>query len=87
MCSSDYRDIDPKYGTLDDWDNLLQGIHKRGMKLMCVYPRYVGIHCIEILLPCTLFLAVEHRMDLVVNHTSDEVTAHCPVCLARVLIT
>lgn len=47
MCSSDYRDIDPKYGTLDDWDHLLQGIHQRGMKLMYVYPRYVGIHCIE----------------------------------------
>ena len=48
ICSSDYRDIDPRYGTLDDWDNLLQGIHKRGMKLMYVYllfyPRYVAVH-------------------------------------------
>ncbi|KAF7345697.1 Glycoside hydrolase family 13 protein [Mycena venus] len=43
---SDYRDIDPRYGTLEDWDNLLAGVHDRGMKLM---------------------------MDLVVNHTSDEV--------------
>ncbi|KAJ7581855.1 glycoside hydrolase family 13 protein [Mycena floridula] len=33
---SDYRDIDPRYGTLEDWDNLLEGIHQRGMKLMCV---------------------------------------------------
>ncbi|KAJ7581856.1 alpha amylase [Mycena floridula] len=31
---SDYRDIDPRYGTLEDWDNLLEGIHRRGMKLM-----------------------------------------------------
>ncbi|KAL4064774.1 glycoside hydrolase family 13 protein [Scleroderma yunnanense] len=31
---SDYRDIDPRYGTLGDWDRLLQAIHKRGMKLM-----------------------------------------------------
>ncbi|KAG9310483.1 glycoside hydrolase superfamily [Chiua virens] len=31
---SDYRDIDPRYGTLADWDNLLQGVHERGMKLM-----------------------------------------------------
>ncbi|KAH8831350.1 glycoside hydrolase family 13 protein [Flagelloscypha sp. PMI_526] len=31
---SDYRDIDPQYGTLEDWDALLQGVHKRGMKLM-----------------------------------------------------
>ncbi|KAF7345695.1 Glycoside hydrolase family 13 protein [Mycena venus] len=31
---SDYRDIDPRYGTLEDWDNLLAGVHDRGMKLM-----------------------------------------------------
>ncbi|KIJ60143.1 glycoside hydrolase family 13 protein [Hydnomerulius pinastri MD-312] len=31
---SDYRDIDPQYGTLEDWDNLLKGVHERGMKLM-----------------------------------------------------
>nr|BAV92596.1 maltase MalT [Pholiota microspora] len=31
---SDYRDIDPRYGTLEDWDNLLKGCHDRGMKLM-----------------------------------------------------
>ncbi|KIJ99172.1 glycoside hydrolase family 13 protein [Laccaria amethystina LaAM-08-1] len=31
---SDYRDIDPRYGTLADWDNLLSGVHERGMKLM-----------------------------------------------------
>ncbi|KAJ6548649.1 glycoside hydrolase family 13 protein [Mycena capillaripes] len=31
---SDYRNIDPRYGTLDDWDKLLAGVHARGMKLM-----------------------------------------------------
>ncbi|KAJ6539974.1 glycoside hydrolase family 13 protein [Mycena vulgaris] len=31
---SDYRDIDPRYGTLEDWDKLLAGVHSRGMKLM-----------------------------------------------------
>ncbi|KAF9463174.1 glycoside hydrolase family 13 protein [Collybia nuda] len=31
---SDYRDIDPQYDTLGDWDNLLKGVHDRGMKLM-----------------------------------------------------
>ncbi|CAA7269704.1 unnamed protein product [Cyclocybe aegerita] len=31
---SDYQDIDPRYGTLDDWDNFLRGVHDRGMKLM-----------------------------------------------------
>ncbi|KAF8234809.1 glycoside hydrolase family 13 protein [Tricholoma matsutake] len=31
---SDYREIDPRYGTLADWDNLLSGVHDRGMKLM-----------------------------------------------------
>lgn len=43
---SDYRDVDPRYGTLGDLDELEQGLHERGMKLV---------------------------MDLVVNHTSDEV--------------
>ncbi|PPQ72218.1 hypothetical protein CVT26_006972 [Gymnopilus dilepis] len=31
---SDYENIDPRYGTLADWDNLLKGVHERGMKLM-----------------------------------------------------
>lgn len=34
--SSDYRDIDKRYGTLDDWDKLVKGLHDRGMKLVCV---------------------------------------------------
>lgn len=47
---SDYKDIDPKYGSLDDVDELIRQLKERGMKLM---------------------------MDLVVNHTSNQVT--CPV--------
>lgn len=43
---SDYRDVDPRYGTLADLDELEKGLRERGMKLV---------------------------MDLVVNHTSDEV--------------
>lgn len=43
---SDYYDIDPKYGTLDDIDALIKGLHERGIKFL---------------------------MDLVVNHTSDQV--------------
>jgi oligo-1,6-glucosidase len=31
---SDYRDIDPSFGTLADFDELLQGTHDRGMKLV-----------------------------------------------------
>jgi alpha-glucosidase len=31
---SDYEDIDSRYGTLEDWDRLLEGAHTRGMKLM-----------------------------------------------------
>ena len=34
VLSSDYRSIDPRYGTLEDWDRLLKGVHDRGMKLM-----------------------------------------------------
>ena len=43
---ADYKAIDPIYGTLEDVDELISELGKRGMKLM---------------------------MDLVVNHTSDQV--------------
>ncbi len=45
---ADYRAIHPPYGTLEDVENLITGLHERGMKLV---------------------------MDLVVNHTSDQVMA------------
>jgi oligo-1,6-glucosidase len=44
---ADYKDIDEKYGSLGDVDELIGELGKRGMKLM---------------------------MDLVVNHTSEEVS-------------
>jgi oligo-1,6-glucosidase len=44
---SDYKNIDPRYGTLKDVDELIVKLGERDMKLM---------------------------MDLVVNHTSDQVT-------------
>ena len=31
---SDYRDIDPMFGTLDDFDSLVAGLHERGIKLV-----------------------------------------------------
>jgi oligo-1,6-glucosidase len=31
---SDYQDIDPVFGTLDDFDRLLSAVHQRGMKLV-----------------------------------------------------
>ncbi|KAF7324555.1 Glycoside hydrolase family 13 protein [Mycena kentingensis (nom. inval.)] len=31
---SDFRDVDPRYGTLEDYDQLVRGLHSRGMKLM-----------------------------------------------------
>ncbi|MCE7079467.1 alpha-glucosidase [Streptomyces sp. ST2-7A] len=31
---SDYRGIDPVFGTLDDFDALLAGVHRRGMRLI-----------------------------------------------------
>ena len=31
---SDYKDIDPKYGSLADVDELIKGLHDRGMKFM-----------------------------------------------------
>jgi glycosidase len=35
MLRADYENIDPAYGTLEDWDRLVAGAHARGMKLMC----------------------------------------------------
>ncbi|KIJ36605.1 glycoside hydrolase family 13 protein [Sphaerobolus stellatus SS14] len=32
---SDYKAIDPRYGTLEDWDALAKGLHDRGMKILC----------------------------------------------------
>lgn len=43
---SNYRDIDRRYGTMDDVDRLISELKQRNMKLI---------------------------MDLVVNHTSDQV--------------
>ncbi|CAE6450622.1 unnamed protein product [Rhizoctonia solani] len=31
---SDYQDIDPRYGSLDDWDSLLKKTHELGMRLV-----------------------------------------------------
>ena len=31
---SDYQDIEPTFGTLDDFDELLAGVHSRGMRLV-----------------------------------------------------
>jgi oligo-1,6-glucosidase len=31
---ADYKDVDPRYGTLEDVDELIAGLHKRDMKLM-----------------------------------------------------
>lgn len=42
LIRSDYRDIDPRYGTLEDWDRLVCGIHDRNMKIM-----YTAAHCIK----------------------------------------
>lgn len=53
---ADYRDIDPQYGTLQDLDNLIKGLHDRGLKFL---------------------------MDLVVNHTSDEVRGFEKLCGGR----
>lgn len=50
---SNYRDIDRRYGTLEDWDELRDALHAKGMKLV---------------------------MDLVVNHTSDQVWLIHNVC-------
>jgi glycosidase len=44
---SNYQEVDPRYGNLDDWEQIKDACHERGMKLV---------------------------MDLVVNHSSDQVS-------------
>jgi oligo-1,6-glucosidase len=44
---SNYQEVDPRYGTLKDWEQIKDACHERGMKLV---------------------------MDLVVNHSSDQVS-------------
>ena len=57
---ADYKAIDPRYGTIEDIDELIAELEKRGMKLM---------------------------LDLVVNHTSDEVgqASHLLIPLSYIL--
>ncbi len=55
---SNYRNVDPRYGILEDWEKILEAFHERGMKLV---------------------------MDLVVNHSSEEVCAFS-VLLASLIV-
>lgn len=66
--SADYEAIDPRYGTLEDWDRLMDGIHARGMKLMYVQFSTPAHICADL-----TWVKLVPSMDLVVNHTSDEV--------------
>lgn len=54
---SDYRSIDPRFGTMADMDALIAGAHARGIRVL---------------------------MDLVVNHTSDQVPPLRTVCRQKV---
>ena len=72
---SDYTAIDPRYGTLEDWDRLLAGVHERGMKLLYVLISSFSLFTAQYKRLTKLYSYVwcRCRMDLVANHTSDEV--------------
>ena len=76
---SDYTAIDPRYGTLEDWDRLLAGVHERGMKLLYVLSPF-SLLTAQYKRLTELYSNVERRcrMDLVANHTSDEVRLSPP---------
>lgn len=63
---SDYQDIDPKYGTLEQWDDLVAETHRLDIRLVWAYPSLK--HLIRPTSICSI-----SSMDLVVNHTSDQV--------------
>ena len=77
---SDYTAIDPRYGTLEDWDRLLAGVHERGMKLLYVLISSFSLLTAQYKRLTELYSYVERRcrMDLVANHTSDEVRLSLP---------
>ena len=37
---SDYRDVDPVFGTLGDLDRLVAGLHERGIRVLLDFPFY-----------------------------------------------
>jgi len=41
---ADYQAIDPRYGSIADWDVLVKDLHDRGMKIMWV-PTYLFPIC------------------------------------------
>lgn len=57
---SDYKDIDPKYGTLADVEELIAKLGQRDMKLM-------------------MDLVVNHTSDQVIRQVADETTSDCPL--------
>lgn len=60
---SDYRALDPRYGTMDDMDALLQGVKERGMKLVM---DLVVNHSSSFVRPISsfLFTCLRHPIDL-----------------------
>lgn len=65
FCRSDYCNIDPRYGTLEDFDTLVREAGRRNIKILYVHFCRTN--------PTLTTNYATCRMDLVVNHTSDEV--------------
>ena len=73
---TDYKDIDPEYGTLEDFDELIKACHDRGIRVIIDQMGFIGF------IPIGAVIAVPVAADMVVNFLIDLIIAP-PVVIAE----
>lgn len=69
----DFRSVDPSFGTMKDFDNLLSALHDKGNRRWFMIQAY-SIACIYVLTTSmfSYLLGIKLIIDLVPNHTSNK---------------